>query len=63
MTTCAVVVQKGLRSLTTAKIAPMYPGEVLMEDFIKGYGITQHKLAVAIAVLLRRINEIVRGKR
>ena len=34
-------------------------GEVLMEDF----GITQHKLAVAIGVPPRRINEIVHGKR
>ncbi len=41
----------------------MYPGEVRMEDFIGGFGIIRHKLAVAIAVLLRRINEIVRGKR
>src|SRR5699024_7861561 len=40
-----------------------HPGEVLMEDFIEGFGITQHKLAVSIGVPLRRINEIVHGKR
>lgn len=34
-----------------------------MEDFIEDFGITQHKLAVAIGVLPRRINEIVHGKR
>ena len=34
-----------------------------MEDFIKGFGITQNKLAVAIGVPPRRINEIVHGKR
>lgn len=34
-----------------------------MEDFIKGFGITQHKLAVSIGVPPRRINEIVHGKR
>lgn len=45
------------------KIAPIHPGEVLMEDFIKGFGITQNKLAVAIGVPPRRINEIVHGKR
>ena len=45
------------------KIAPIHPGEVLMEDFIEGFGITQHKLAVAIGVPPRRINEIVHGKR
>lgn len=34
-----------------------------MEDFLKGMGITQHKLAVSIGVPPRRINEIVHGKR
>ena len=63
MTTCAVVVQKGLGLLTTTKLAPIHPGEVLVEDFIKGYGTTQHKLAVAIGVPPRRINEIVHRKR
>lgn len=42
---------------------PMHPGEVLMEDFIEGFGITQNKLAVSIGVPPRRINEIVHGKR
>ena len=34
-----------------------------MEDFVEGFGITQHKLAVAIGVPPRRINDIVHGKR
>ena len=42
---------------------PIHPGEILMEDFIEGFGITQHKLAVSIGVPPRRINEIVYGKR
>lgn len=50
-------------STTTDKIPPIHPGEVLMEDFIKGFGITQNKLAVSIGVPPRRINEIVHGKR
>lgn len=50
-------------STTTEKWAPIHPGEVLMEDFIKGFGITQHKLAVSIGVPPRRINEIVHGQR
>ena len=48
---------------TTDKIAPIHPGEVLMEDFIEGFGITQNKLSVSIGVPPRRINEIVHGKR
>ncbi len=44
-------------------IEPIHAGEILMEDFIEGFGITQHKLAVSIGVPPRRINEIVHGKR
>ncbi|BAU95415.1 plasmid maintenance system antidote protein [Corynebacterium suranareeae] len=44
-------------------IEPIHPGEVLLEDFINGFEITQHKLAVSIGVPPRRINEIVHGKR
>lgn len=44
-------------------IDPIHPGEILMEDFIEGFGITQNRLAVAIGVPPRRINEIVHGKR
>ena len=49
--------------MTDKLYAPIHPGEVLMEDFIEGFGITQHKLAVSIGVPPRRINEIVHGKR
>ena len=42
---------------------PIHPGEVLMEDFVAAFGITQNKLAVSIGVPPRRINEIVHGKR
>ncbi|MBN9105384.1 MAG: HigA family addiction module antidote protein [Propionibacteriaceae bacterium] len=50
--------------MTTAdRIAPIHPGEVLLEDFIEGFGITQNRLAVSIGVPPRRINEIVHGKR
>ena len=55
-----------LNSSTTTEselIEPIHPGEILMEDFIDGFGITQHKLAVSIGVPPRRINEIVHGKR
>ena len=44
-------------------IEPIHPGEILMEDFIEDFGITQHRLAVSIGVPPRRINEIVHGKR
>lgn len=41
----------------------IHPGDILMEDFIAGFGITQNKLAVSIGVPPRRINEIAHGKR
>lgn len=31
-------------------IEPIHLGETLMEDFIEGLGITQHKLSVSIGV-------------
>ena len=46
-----------------ATIAPVHPGEVLMEEFLRPLGVTQHHLAVSIGVPPRRVNEIVHGKR
>lgn len=46
-----------------AVIAPIHPGEVLLEEFLEPLGVTQHHLAVSIDVPPRRINEIVHGKR
>ena len=44
-------------------IAPIHPGEVLLEDFLTPLDVTQHHLAISIGVPPRRINEIVHGKR
>lgn len=44
-------------------MAPIHPGEVLLEEFLKPLGVTQHRLAVSLGVPPRRINEIVHGKR
>jgi antitoxin HigA-1 len=45
------------------KLKPIHPGEVLLEEFLQPLGISQNKLALAISVPPRRINEIVLGKR
>jgi len=45
------------------KIQPIHPGEILMEEFLEPYNITQYRLAKDISVPPRRINEIVHGKR
>ena len=46
-----------------AKSAPIHPGEILLEEFLKPLGISQYRLAKATSVPPRRINEIVLGKR
>jgi addiction module HigA family antidote len=43
--------------------APIHPGEILLEEFLNPLGISQYRLAAAIDVPARRINEIVHGKR
>jgi addiction module HigA family antidote len=42
---------------------PIHPGEILTEDFLKPLGLSQYRLAKEIRVPLRRINEIVLGRR
>lgn len=45
------------------KLAPIHPGEILFEEFLKPMGISQYRLAKDINVPARRINEIVHEKR
>ena len=45
------------------KLPNIHPGEVLLEEFLKPLDISQNKLARAMGVPPRRINEIVHGKR
>jgi addiction module HigA family antidote len=46
-----------------ADFAPTHPGEILMSEFLDPMGISQYRIAKAIDVSPRRINEIVHGKR
>ena len=45
------------------KFAPVNPGEILLEEFLKPMGLSQYALAKDINVPARRINEIVHGDR
>lgn len=49
--------------MTTRKLVPIHPGEVLQADFLEPHGLSQYRLAQDISVPPRRINEIVHGKR
>ncbi|MFC1854025.1 HigA family addiction module antitoxin [candidate division CSSED10-310 bacterium] len=49
--------------MSNKKLAPIHPGEILLEEFLKPMGISQYRLAKDINVPPRRINEIVHCKR
>lgn len=49
--------------MSSKKIPPLHPGEVLLEEFLKPMHISQNRLALDIGVPPRRINEIVLRKR
>ncbi|MES9856366.1 MAG: HigA family addiction module antitoxin [Sedimenticola sp.] len=46
-----------------SKLPNIHPGEILLEEFLKPLAISQNRLANAMSVPPRRINEIVHGKR
>lgn len=46
-----------------ARLPNIHPGEVLFEEFMQPLGISQNRLARAMCVPPRRINEIVHGQR
>ena len=45
------------------KLAPIHPGEILLEEFLKPMGLSQNRLDLDLRVPARRINEIVLGKK
>lgn len=45
------------------KLAPIHPGEILLEDYLSPAGISANALATAMRVPATRINEIVHGRR
>lgn len=47
----------------THKMKSVHPGEILSEEFLGPFKISQYKIAKDISVPARRINEIVHGTR
>ncbi len=45
------------------ELAPVTPGELLLEEFLVPMGLSQYRLAKEIGVPAQRISEIVAGKR
>ncbi len=49
--------------MAAAKLPPIHPGEILMEEFMNPMSISQYRLSKDIGVHPRRINQIVHGNR
>jgi addiction module HigA family antidote len=45
------------------QLAPVHPGEILLEEFLQPMGLSQNRLAIHMGVHARRINTIILGKR
>jgi addiction module HigA family antidote len=46
-----------------AELAPIDPGEVLLAEFLEPHGLSQNRLAEDIPVPVRRVDDMVLGKR
>lgn len=49
--------------MSTKKLMPTHPGEVLLKEFLIPMGISQYRLAKDIGVPQARISKIVKGER
>lgn len=45
------------------RLPPIHPGEVLLEDFMQPFGLSQYRVAKDIGISPLRISQIVHGKR
>src|SRR5882724_1281382 len=54
---------KNQKKRKVTQMSPVHLGEILREEFMKPLGLSQYRVAKAINVPPRRINEIVQGKR
>jgi antitoxin HigA-1 len=50
-------------SMTAEEFAPMTPGEMLKDEFLAGYHLSQNQLAKAVGISPNRIAEIVNNRR
>jgi addiction module HigA family antidote len=50
-------------TMTENEFAPVTPGEMLKEEFLAGYELSQNQLAKAVGISPNRITEIVNNRR
>jgi antitoxin HigA-1 len=49
--------------MANTEFAPVTPGEMLKEEFLAAYGLSQNQLAKAIGISPNRITEIINNRR
>ena len=49
--------------MANTEFAPVTPGEMLKEEFLAAYGLSQNQLAKAIGISPNRITEVVNNRR
>ncbi|MFZ1108420.1 MAG: HigA family addiction module antitoxin [Rhodomicrobium sp.] len=49
--------------MSSDEFEPVTPGEILKEEFLKGYGLSRNRLARAVGISPNRIAEIVNNRR
>jgi addiction module HigA family antidote len=49
--------------MTSQEFAPVTPGEMLKEEFLAEYGLSQNELAKAVGISPNRITDIVNNRR
>jgi addiction module HigA family antidote len=49
--------------MTTNRLEPIHPGEILEEEFIRPLGLSANALAKALDVPVTRVSDILRGRR
>jgi addiction module HigA family antidote len=49
--------------MKTKTIPPLHPGQMIKEDFLSDYGLTQYALAKALGIPQSRLTEIIQGRR
>ncbi|MDR1283116.1 MAG: HigA family addiction module antidote protein [Opitutaceae bacterium] len=52
-----------MKTKTIKKIPPMHPGEMIKEDWLADYGLTQYALAKALNIPHSRLTDIIKGRR
>jgi addiction module HigA family antidote len=57
-----IIIEVTTMKKTTKRLAPIPPGEILLEEYMKPSGLSQNRLARDIDVNPARVNDIVHGR-